>query len=86
MDYADGALWLSVAEPMAFSTETGAFRWVGDEPTFAIVQLDAQTGREITRYSMPGLYTGLAWGDGGTLWLASAAEQCLYQVMVTPDD
>jgi hypothetical protein len=84
IDYREGVLWISVALSMAYIVGEG-FHWLEDDPSYALVQMDAATGREITRHTMPGLYTGLAWADDGHLWLASAAEGKLYRAAVTPD-
>lgn len=83
-DYREGSLWLSAAIPMVYSAENG-FSWLSDEPTYALLELDAETGRELVRISADGLFTGLTWGQGGDLWLASAVEQRIYRAIISAD-
>lgn len=83
IDCVADTLWLSVATPMTYSAEHG-FRWLADEPAYALLQLDATTGRELARHLVEHLYTGLAWA-GDELWLAAAGAGRLYRARVVPD-
>ena len=83
IDHANESIWLSAATPMVYSAEDG-FSWLNDLPEYAVIQLDAQTGHEISRHEVTGLFTGLAWDSNSCLWLASSVQQRIYRAVVMP--
>ncbi len=78
IDFHDGSLWASVAEPMRFDAALGRFEWLAGPPAFAVVRLDPGSGREIARYATDRLYSGLCWA-GDDLWLAHSGRRELYR-------
>lgn len=80
LDYHAGSIWLSVAAPMRFEPDSGAFEWLG-EPGYAVVEMDPADGRIIAEHAAEGLYTGLAWA-GDELWLSSAATREILRAII----
>lgn len=72
--YKDGHLWLGFPETMSY--QDGEFQWLSAEKSFAVAQLEAETGRELARYPLDFLPLGLAW-VGDDLWMSSAAHRKL---------
>jgi hypothetical protein len=83
LDYQDGHLWLSVAYPMAFDETYQQFEWQGEERSFALLQIDARDGREVTRHEAQHLYMGVAWVRG-EIWLAHTGARKLYRGRIEP--
>lgn len=81
LDFYDGSLWLGFAYPMAFDSLYEEFTWESDEPHFALARLDPADGRELARYKLDFVPTGLAWTPDG-LWLGSTARRRLYKVVL----
>ena len=79
LSFKEGSFWLGVPEQMAY--QGGEFRWTGPEGRYAVLQLDAQTGRETARYPIDFLPLGLTW-VGDDLWLSSAAQRKLLRARI----
>lgn len=74
--YKNGALWLAYPDRMTFAN--GQFDWTIAEPSFAVAQLDLQTGREMARYAVDFLPLGLTW-VGDELWLSGGSRGRVYR-------
>jgi hypothetical protein len=83
LDCYNGYLWLSVAGQLRFDERYQQFDWVGEERSFAVVQLDPHDGREVARFETQHLYLGITW-VGEEIWLSHAAGRCLYRGRITP--
>lgn len=78
IDYRDGSLWASIAEPMRFDPILERFEWSSDQLNYALVQIDPLDGREIGRFATEMLYSGLCW-VGENLWLAHSSSRKLFR-------
>ena len=78
IDWRNGFLWASAAVPMRYDPTVGRFEWLADKPAHAILQIDPADGREVARYPVDHLYTGLCW-KGDDLWLAHSPGNTLYR-------
>lgn len=69
IDFHDGSLWASVAEPLRYDMALARFEWAADNLEYAILRLNPADGQVINRYAAAHLYSGLCWA-GDALWLA----------------
>ena len=72
VDYKDGALWASIAEPMRFDPVLERYEWMSDTLNYAVILIDPLDGRELSRFPTDRLYSGLCWIDD-LLWLSHSA-------------
>jgi hypothetical protein len=78
IDFYDGSLWASVAEPLRYDANLARFEWSAASLAYAILRIDPTDGRIIARYPAAHLYSGLCWA-GDTLWLAHSSGRRLYR-------
>ena len=71
--YRDGTLWLGAPQSMRFNRQTQDFTWADATERFALLQIDAASGKETGRAKLDFLPLGLAWQED-QLWLASPRE------------
>lgn len=84
--YREGRLWLGAPDAMRFNPETFDFEWVSDEgqapsEAYALLQIEADSGRTVARLAVGFLPMGLAWLDG-KLWMARARPAGLVRARV----
>lgn len=72
------ALWLGVAETMAFDEQKQIFRWVTNEKRYAVIELNPKDGKEINRYTIEFLPLGLTWEED-SLWLTEPSKGRLHR-------
>ena len=78
IDFHDGSLWASVAEPLRFDSALARFEWAADSMEYVILRINPVDGQVIARYAARHLYSGLCWVDDD-LWLAHAPSKTLYR-------
>lgn len=78
LDFHDGSLWASVAEPLRYDPMLARFEWAADSLEHAILRINPTDGRVTDRYTAAHLYSGLCWA-GDDLWLAHAPGKTLYR-------
>jgi len=81
IDFHDGSLWASVAEPLRYDPALARFEWAAGSLEYAIVRINPADGQIVGRYAAAHLYSGLCW-VGDDLWLAHAPGKTLYRAIL----
>lgn len=76
--YHNGSLWLGAPETMRFDETYQQFEWVGDSQAFALIEIEPENGRILSRTSLPFLPMGITWTNDD-LWMVHTGAAKLHR-------